>query len=65
MTWCLAPPYPEFLDNLEEAAGKMPQVYELDPGHADGIRHSDLHTGARVRNEVIPARGASAIAKML
>ena len=65
MTWCLTPPYPEFLDKLEEAAGKMPQIYEFDPGHADGIRHSNLDAGGRVLNEFIPARGASGIAKML
>jgi hypothetical protein len=43
----------EFLDKLEKAARKMPQTYEFDPGHADGIRHADLDAGVRVLNEVI------------
>ncbi|MFM8703023.1 MAG: hypothetical protein ACKOHG_04005, partial [Planctomycetia bacterium] len=48
-----ASPYLEFLDTLEKAARKMPQIYEFDPGHADGIRHADLDAGVRVLNEVI------------
>lgn len=48
-----ASPYLEFLDKLEKAARKMPQIYEFDPGHADGIRHADLDAGVRVLNEVI------------
>ena len=46
-------PYSEFLDKLEKSARKMPQSYEFDPGHADGIRHTDLDAGERVLNEVI------------
>ena len=34
-------------------ARKMPQPYEFDPGHADGIRHADLDAGERVLNEII------------
>ena len=48
-----ASPYLEFLDKLEKAARKMPQIYEFDPLHADGIRHADLDAGVRVLNEVI------------
>ena len=48
-----ASPYLEFLDKLEKAARKMPQIYEFDPGHADGIRHADLDAGVRVLNELI------------
>ena len=48
-----ASPYLEFLDKLEKAARKMPQIYEFDPGHADGIRHADLDAGERVLNEMI------------
>ena len=48
-----ASPYLEFLDKLEKAARKMPQIYEFDPGHADGIRHADLDAGERVLNEII------------
>ena len=46
-------PYLEYLDTLEKAARKMPQPYEFDPGHADGIRHADLDAGERVLNELI------------
>ncbi|MBM4012866.1 MAG: hypothetical protein FJ275_01790 [Planctomycetes bacterium] len=48
-----ASPYLQFLDTLEKAARKMPQPYEFDPGHADGIRHADLDAGERVLNEII------------
>jgi len=48
-----ASPYLEFLDKLEKAARKTPQIYEFDPGHADGIRHADLDAGVRVLNELI------------
>jgi hypothetical protein len=48
-----ASPYLEFLDKLEKAARKMPQVYEFDLLHTDGIRHVDLDAGERVLNEVI------------
>ena len=48
-----ASPYLEFLDKLEKAARKMPQIYEFDPGQADGIRHADLDAGERVLNEMI------------
>lgn len=48
-----ASPYLEFLDKLVKAARKMPQIYEFDPGHADGIRYADVAEGERVLNEVI------------
>ena len=48
-----ASPYLEFVDTLEKVARKMPQIYEFDPGHTDGIRHADLDAGVRVLNEVI------------
>ena len=50
-----ASPYLEFLDKLEKAARKMPQPYEFDLLHADGIRHADLDAGVRVLNELIYA----------
>ena len=31
----------------------MPQPYEFDLLHADGIRHADLDAGVRVLNELI------------
>ena len=48
-----ASPYLEFLAKIETNARRMPQIYEFDPGHADGIRHADLDAGKRVLNEVI------------
>jgi hypothetical protein len=48
-----ASPYLEFLDTLEKLARKMPQPYEFDMLHADGIRHADLDAGVRVLNELI------------
>ena len=48
-----ASPYLEFLDKLEKAARKMPQIYEFDLLHADGIRHADLDAGVAVLNELI------------
>ena len=48
-----ASPYLEFLDKLEKTARKMPQPYEFDLLHADGIRHADLDAGKRVLNELI------------
>jgi len=48
-----ASPYLEFFDKLEKAARKMPQIYEFDLGHTDGIRHADLDAGVRVLNELI------------
>jgi hypothetical protein len=48
-----ASPYLEFLDKLEKLARKMPQPYEFDLLHADGIRHADLDAGVRVLNELI------------
>jgi len=48
-----ASPYLEFLDTLEKAARKMPQPYEFDLLHTDGIRHADLDAGVRVLNELI------------
>jgi len=43
----------EFLDALQKAARKMPQVYEFDPLHADGIRYADVAKGDRVLNEIV------------
>ena len=48
-----ASPYLEFLDKLEKLARKMPQPYEFDLLHADGIRNADLDAGVRVLNELI------------
>ena len=48
-----ASPYLEFLDKLEKTARRMPQPYEFDLGHTDGIRHADLDAGVRVLNELI------------
>ena len=30
----------------------MPQIYEFDPLHADGIRHAESDAGVSVLNEV-------------
>ena len=48
-----ASPYLEFLAKISTNARRMPQYYEFDPGHADGIRHADLMEGERVLNELI------------
>ena len=48
-----ASPYLEFLDKLEKLARKMPQPYEFDLLHTDGIRHADLDAGVSVLNELI------------
>ena len=48
-----ASPYLEFLAKIETNARRMPQIYEFDPGHADGIRHADLDAGERVLRELI------------
>ena len=48
-----ASPYLEFLDKLEKTARRMPQPYEFDLLHTDGIRHADLDAGVRVLSEVI------------
>ena len=48
-----ASPYLEFLAKLTTNARRMPQIYEFDPGHADGIRHADLDAGERVLNDLI------------
>jgi hypothetical protein len=48
-----ASPYLEFLDTLQKAARKMPQIYEFDPLHTDGIRYADVTEGERVLNEII------------
>jgi len=37
----------------------MPQPYEFDPLHADGIRHADLDAGVRVLKELIFERQRS------
>jgi hypothetical protein len=31
----------------------MPQIYEFDPQHADGIRYTDVTEGERVLSEII------------
>ena len=48
-----ASPYLEFLDKMEKAARRMPQIYEFDIGHADGTRYVDWAEGERVLNEII------------
>lgn len=48
-----ASPFLGFLDTLQKAARRMPQIYELDPQHADGIRQADVTEGKRVLNEII------------
>ena len=48
-----ASPYLEFLAKIETNARRMPQPYEFDPWHADGIRHADLDAGERVLREMI------------
>jgi hypothetical protein len=48
-----ASPFLEFLDTLQKAARRMPQIYEFDPQHADGIRYADVAEGERVLNEII------------
>lgn len=48
-----ASPYLEFLAKIETNARRMPQIYEFDPGQADGIRYADLDAGERVLKEVI------------
>ena len=48
-----ASPYLEFLAKITTNARRMPQIYEFDPGHADGIRHADLDAGERVLKEMI------------
>lgn len=48
-----ASPYLEFLAKITTNARRMPQIYEFDPGHADGIRHADLDAGERALNEMI------------
>lgn len=48
-----ASPYLEFLAKLTTNARRMPQIYEFDPQHADGIRHADVMEGERVLNELI------------
>jgi hypothetical protein len=48
-----ASPYLEFLAKLTTNARRMPQIYEFDPGQADGIRYTDLMEGERVLNELI------------
>ena len=48
-----ASPYLEFLAKLTTNARRMPQYYEFDPQHADGIRHADLLEGERILKDVI------------
>ncbi len=48
-----ASPLLEFLDTLQKAARRMPQIYEFDPQHADGIRYADVVEVERILNEVI------------
>lgn len=48
-----ASPYLEYLDKLQKATRKMPQIYEYDPQHADGIRYADVAEGERVLNEIV------------
>ena len=46
-------PYLEFLDKLQRAARRMPQVYEFDSQHVDGTRYADWADGERVLNDII------------
>ena len=46
-------PYLEFLAKIETNARRMPQYYEFDPQHADGIRHADLDAGERILKDLI------------
>ena len=48
-----ASPYLEFLANITTNARRMPQYYEFDPQHADGIRHADLDAGERILKDLI------------
>ena len=48
-----ASPYLEFLDKVQKAARRMPQIYEFDPQHADGIRYADVAEGEQILNEII------------
>ena len=48
-----ASPYLEFLAKITTNARRMPQYYEFDPGHADGIRHADLDAGERILKDLI------------
>ena len=48
-----ASPSMEFLAKLTTNARRIPQIYEFDPLHANGIRHADLDAGVSVLNEVI------------
>ena len=48
-----ASPYLEFLAKLTTNARRMPNIYEFDPQHAEGIRHADLIEGERVLNDLI------------
>ena len=48
-----ASPYLEFLAKLTTNARRMPQYYEFDLGHSDGIRLVDLLEGERILNELI------------
>jgi len=48
-----ASPFLEFLAKITTSARRMPQVYEFDLGHTDGIRHADLDTGERILNDII------------
>jgi hypothetical protein len=45
-----ASPFLEFLDKLINAAQRMPQRYEFDLQHTDGIRYADLTEGERILN---------------
>ena len=48
-----ASPYLEFLAKITTNARRMPQYYEFDPQHADGIRHADLDAGERILKDLI------------
>jgi len=45
--------YLEFLDKLQKATRKMPQIYEFVLGYTDGIRYTDLAEGERILNDLI------------
>ncbi len=43
----------EFLDRITNTARRMPNVYEFDVQHIDGIKFADLAAGERILNEII------------
>ena len=48
-----ASPYLEFLDKVRRVSQRMPQIYDYDPQHIDGTRHTDWTEGERVLDDLI------------